>query len=237
MISISVCDDDRSAVDEISRLAGEYFEEIGERARLRRYLSADELLGSGTESDVLFLDIMFERGTNGIEAARELRERGYGGDIIFLTVVPDAFPSAFEVGAFDYIVKPVEGDRFKGTMSRLMSLRRGSRDGRTALRCSGGYTIVSDRDIVFCEVIDKTLLVHLVGGGVVECKGTLSELAEGLSDGFFRCHRSYLVNLGYVTGRSGGDVLLGNGARAPISRLRTGEFDRAVMRLLQKGRQ
>ena len=57
---------------------------------------------------------------DGLETAKELRGRGYGGFLIFITVLQEYVFNAFEVQAFDYLVKPLQEDNFSRTMSRLL---------------------------------------------------------------------------------------------------------------------
>ncbi|MES3003702.1 MAG: LytTR family DNA-binding domain-containing protein [Pseudomonadota bacterium] len=79
------------------------------------------------EPDVVFLDIRMP-ALNGIEAAREIVTLpGWRGEIVFVTAYDEYAVSAFEQGALDYLLKPVESERLKQTAQRVkarMQVRR-----------------------------------------------------------------------------------------------------------------
>ena len=117
MIKIAVCDDEPFMRAEMaSRISG-YMEENKIPCQLHCFGGGGEILGSDMAFDILFLDIQME-GMDGMEAARLMRARGYGGMLIFITVLKEEVFEAFEVRAFDYLVKPLEDSRFKRTMGR-----------------------------------------------------------------------------------------------------------------------
>ncbi len=76
------------------------------------------MLESSEGMDILFLDIGM-RGMDGIETARRLREQGYKGFLVFITVLREMVFRSFEVQPFDYLVKPVQVEAFDQTMERL----------------------------------------------------------------------------------------------------------------------
>ncbi len=81
----------------------------------------------------------------------------------------------------------------------------------------------------------RELYLHRAGGGVVDCYGRLEELERRVDGRFFRCHRSYLVNLDYVRGCREGQVLLPQGEAIPVSRLRERELTQALLRRMKGG--
>ena len=120
MIKIAVCDDEPFMRAEMaSRISG-YMEENKIPCQLHCFGGGGEILGSDMAFDILFLDIQME-GMDGMEAARLMRARGYGGMLIFITVLKEEVFEAFEVRAFDYLVKPLEDSRFKRTMGRTLA--------------------------------------------------------------------------------------------------------------------
>lgn len=83
------------------------------------FQSGKALLDCDKKLDIVFLDIKMGE-PDGLETAKELRGRGYGGFLIFITVLQEYVFNAFEVQAFDYLVKPLQEDNFSRTMSRLL---------------------------------------------------------------------------------------------------------------------
>jgi two-component system LytT family response regulator len=72
------------------------------------------------EVDLVFLDISMPR-ENGLEFAKRLRESGRQMKLVFVTSYKEYAQAAFEVNAYDYIVKPVEQDRLHKTIQRVLS--------------------------------------------------------------------------------------------------------------------
>jgi len=71
------------------------------------------------EVDLIFLDISMPR-ENGLEFAKRLRESGRRMKLVFVTAYKEYAQAAFEVNAYDYIVKPVEQERLHKTVQRVI---------------------------------------------------------------------------------------------------------------------
>lgn len=161
------------------------------------FFRGEELLASDQKIDILFLDIRMKT-MDGLEAAGELRRRGWGGYLIFATVLREMVFQSFAAGPFDYLVKPVEADCFSRTMERLLVSMDG-RKGANLLIQRGMESRIVDLDkIVYCEVIDRKLYLHLRTGEVVDYYDRIDRLETKLDQRFYRCHRSYLINLQYL---------------------------------------
>ena len=235
MLRFAVCDDEPLLAEELSARVGDYM------ARLRRggfrvdlFSGGQALLDSGEGFDLVFLDIRMD-GPDGLETARELRRRRDGCLLVFVTVLRELVFDVFEVRPFDYLVKPLEEDRFRRTMDRaLQALER-----RTSLilRRGPAREVVPLDEIVYCEVQGRALFLHLTDGRVLEGRGRLEELICQLDGRFFRCHRSYLASLDRVRGYGGGRVVLTDGEEIPLSRLRERDLAQALLvRLREEAR-
>ena len=88
------------------------------------------------------------------------------------------------------------------------------------LRCKSGITRVELRHLEYCEVIHRTLFLHLTSGKVLESTGSLDELYGKLKPygNFLRPHRSYLVNLEYVQNLSTRAITMSCLTEIPIPR-------------------
>ena len=62
----------------------------------------------------------------------------------------------------------------------------------------------------------------------------LEQLEQRVDSRFFRCHRSYLVNLAYIRGCHAGQVLLPQGEKIPVSRLRERDLSQALLRFMKE---
>ena len=234
MITFAICDDEPRMARELA----DYLTRDLERRQIKdysvsRFSGGRALLDSGGGFDVLFLDVQMEQ-PDGMETARQLRLRGERGLLVFVTVLKERVFDAFQVEAFDYLLKPLEGPRFTRTMDRVLrSLERGAREVLVIQR-AGGCEVVPLADLVYCEVLGRKLYLHRQDGAVVDYYERLEDLERRVDGRFFKCHRSYLVNLDYVRGCQNGQVLLSQGEHIPASRLRERELTQALLRHMKE---
>ncbi len=232
MIRIAICDDEKHMSDHIRAMASDFFRKKNREIQLRTFSSGEELLSYDGQIDILFLDIQM-KGMDGIETARKLRDSKFRGFLIFITVLKEMVFQSFEVQAYDYLVKPVEEKQFEKTMERLYtSMQNASED---SLLVQKGYEgrIIREEEIVFCEIIDRKIYLNLASGEVVDYYERIENLETKLSSHFFRCHRSYLINLKHLKGYKNGTACMDNGKEVPVSRLRSKEFSSVVLQYMK----
>ena len=112
---IGICDDEKCIRDLIeSKIKKHYL-----NADIVFFSSGEELLSSDISIGVLFLDIQMS-GRNGMEIARELRRKGEKTIIIFVTAIEEYVYQAFDVGAFHYLVKPIDDVKFASVLHRAI---------------------------------------------------------------------------------------------------------------------
>ncbi len=236
MIDIVICDDEKYMLDKIGKLVVDFFYRKGVETTVLQFESGDELLKYNHKIDILFLDIQMN-GTDGMETARRLRDKNYNGYLIFITVMKEMVFQAFEVRAYDYLLKPVEKEYFDKTMERLFSSLQSANTASLFIKRGYENRIIPFDDIVFCEIIDRKIYVNLKNGEIVDYYDKIERLEEKLDKRFFKCHRSYLINLGYLKSYDNGRAYMMNGKEIPISRLRCKEFSSVVLRYMEGQRE
>ena len=75
---------------------------------------------------------------------------------------------SFEVQAYDYLVKPIEEECFEKTMERLFSAMQNAKDASLLVQKGYESNIIAFDDIVFCEIIDRKIYLHLKSGEVID---------------------------------------------------------------------
>ncbi|MFP5068778.1 LytR/AlgR family response regulator transcription factor [Pseudonocardia nantongensis] len=200
--------------------------------------------------DVVFLDIRMP-GLDGMELARVVKGMASRPAIVFVTAHDDRAVDAYEVGAVDYLLKPLRTERLSAALDRIVAAR--SQSAVEPIREDGGGAGGGDDEVIPVELAGTTKLVPRSAVRFVEAQGDYARLhtTEGshlvriplsvLEDrwrdaGFVRIHRSYLVALPLVTelrlAGSGYVVRIGSGpetAELPVSRRHTRELkDRLV---------
>ena len=173
----------------------------------------------GSRFDILFLDVVMP-GETGIDAAAEIRSYDDQVKIIFLTSSSEFAVQSYTVGAYFYQLKPIWKESFFRLMDSAVSACEKERSNSLILRCKNGITRVDLRQLEYCEVLHRTLLIHLTDGTVLESTGSLDEMSRQLEPfgSFLRPHRSYLVNLEYVRNLSYHTITMFSSAEIPLPR-------------------
>lgn len=233
MIKFAVCDDEPQMVQEIADQIASYMQEAARDYSVGCFSSGYALLKSSDEFDVIFLDIQMER-PDGMETAALLRQRESHSLLIFVTVLKDRVFDAFPLEAFDYLLKPLDGARFRQMMDRALRWLEQETAKNLVIQRGSGCQIVPLSDILYCEVLGRKIYIHKKNGIILDYYDRLEDLEQRVGSRFFKCHRSYLVNLDYVGGCQDGQVLLSPGERVPVSRLRERELTQALLRHMKE---
>jgi len=163
--------------------------------------------------DVVFLDVQMPEMT-GVECARAIQDMDPGMILIFATAHDAYMGDAFEVYAFDYLVKPFKVERVIQTLERArerLMLRSANAlkapvpaaprtvDGRMMLRHREGVSFIDLKDILLVQREERSTVLYTADDGRYVTGDTLAEMEERLpKDAFFRCHKSYIINLNHI---------------------------------------
>ena len=149
----------------------------------------------GEPVDVIVLDVRMPR-LSGLELARLLPGRAPA--IIYCTAYAEHAVSAFDVGAADYLLKPVEAGRLRRALERARAvLEAGGPVARLAIPTRQGIVLV-DPAQVLAAVLDGELVTLRTRQGDLLCDQPLLTLERRLGGRFERVHRQALVNLDEV---------------------------------------
>ena len=210
MLDVAIVDDEEDVRAELGQMVRRFCAQEGERVCVHEYADGSELLNAnGAQAhDVILLDIEMAR-VDGMDAAHELRRRGVGTQIVFVTNMAQYAIRGCEVGAFDFIVKPVEYPVFAFKFKRVLEAVRARRRDLVTLETRDGFVRMDATDILYVEVRGHKLTYHTTRGPI-EIWGTMKAAAAELEPlGFAACNACYLVNLDHVTGLSGEYVRVG----------------------------
>ncbi len=234
---IAVCDDDEREVSRIGKLITEYQISREEFIECHYFTNSIDFLCElkGGEYDLVLMDILMP-GTNGIKAAQEIRELDKNVRLIFVSASPEFAVESYSVGAYYYLLKPIDTDSFFALLDKI--------GGELSVQVEQGFIVKSREGIVriafsslaYVEVINKTVFFHLADGVVHEATATLADFEEKLLSrpGFLKTHRSYLVNLGCIQAIDINCVIMKNGNSVPVSRQRRSQVQDAYMDFLRK---
>jgi len=241
MINIGICDDEAAVLQHIKRLAAEFFYVKNVKVNIFLFTSGEELLNCNQDMNIVFLDIQM-RPIDGMETAKKLRAKKFNGFIIFITILKEMVFQSFEVEAFDYLLKPIEKKNFEKTMNRLLCAMKSAARANLLVQCKTESIIVSFDEIIFCEIIDRKIYLYLKSESGKKCAQPISyyekieNLEKKLDSRFFRCHRSYLINMQYLLSYENCTAYMTENYQIPVSRLRSKDFAARVLQYMKEWR-
>lgn len=247
-MNIAVCDDEENIRIYLKKL----IEMQNVDCRIMEFTSGGELLRfwkqkDGEQIDILFLDISME-GTDGLETAEQIRRWKEEKDetlwgslplLIFVTGYPEYMQRAFSVNAFQYLVKPVKEKEFEEVFAQAvreyhrLEAKQNAEPKEMLIRNGNMTRNVSAEDIYYIESCNRKILVYMQDEKI-ECYGKIGELEKELKESFFRIHKGYLVNMGYVERYSRTEVRMKNNSRLPISKYKYQDFIKAYLKYISE---
>ena len=218
-MNISLCDDNAHERSYIKNLVLDWAAQSGASVFVCEYPSAEALLFSYPDSppDILLLDIEMP-GMNGIELAKKLRARAETAQIVFITGYPDFISEGYDVSALHYLLKPVSSDKLFEVLDRAYKAVCEGKPPETVVFRAGTETLrYKLSDIEYIAALGHSTVL-LSGGRTYDLSVPISEVETALCEGFIRCHRSYIVNLKYVSAVSGDNLTMDSGTKIPVAR-------------------
>ncbi|WP_028569354.1 LytR/AlgR family response regulator transcription factor [Salinispora tropica] len=243
-LRVLAVDDEPPALDELA-----YHLRADPRvARLHTAGDATEALRVLRDGDVdaVFLDIRMP-GLDGMELARVLRRFARPPAIVFVTAYDDGAVDAFDLGAIDYVRKPVRAERLAESLRRVIGSRRvptrlatpiQEEDPAIPVELAGTTRMLPRSAVRWVEAQGDYVRLHTTDGSHL-VRVSLATLAERWADaGFVRIHRSYLVQLRLIAelrlAHSGYVVVVGS-TELPVSRRHTRELKEKLIRTAKQG--
>ena len=192
---IGICDDEKN----IHVIVEKYIDYYGNKRKcncqIKHYYSGGELLESNDELDCLLLDIEMG-GIDGIDVAKRLRAQGRNYKIVMLTVREDRYKEAFVIGAFRFVSKPIDGKELIQSIDAVRMSLRGL-DYTAVYRDNYLYEI-KQKDIIYIMANRSETIVY-TQNCEFRSEKSLSIWEKELDETiFFRCHRSYIINISHV---------------------------------------
>jgi len=200
-VQIGICDDRPEDIRTLSEALYAYDDSF----QISDYKDGESLLEDCLHHkilfDILFIDI-YMPGLNGIETAGKIRTSIKDVKIIFVSSSNEHYPEAYDVFAFNYIIKPLNSEKLNRVLEQaVMSITKDKERGQ---QIQFSYKATNYRifckDILYIESRDKILLFHITDKPTVKCYAKLDEILKQLpEETFIRCHQSFVVNIFHIT--------------------------------------
>lgn len=225
---LAICDDEVASQEKIVSCVEDYITERKTDIEYEVFDRCAELESSIDGFDVFVLDYMMPE-TDGLAFARKIREKyDESKAVIFVTSFPEIVYDTFEVRTLRFLLKPLEKAKFFEAIDAYV--QKNVCNKHIVFKNDEETNVINISDIFYFEVAGKELYVCLEKEQIV-CHRSISSVEEEMiPKGFFRVHRSYLVNLDKVKSFDKKTLELVNGERLPISARRYGELCRCWLK-------
>lgn len=223
VVDVAICEDEAEAERTLRDCIGAYFEQNNVPFRVKSYSNPVEFLTEYRANyDLIFMDIEMPH-MDGITVSQKIRELDSEVPIIIVTNAKKMALKGYTVGAFDFIVKPVNRYAIDLTLKKALKQLARKAEHTLTIPVKYGMRRIDARDVRFVELSSRKPRFHTTDE-VIESMGTLKGLEETLyCYGFRRCNNYCLVNLCHITEICKDEVCLGSD-RIDISRLRKKTF-------------
>lgn len=235
MYRIAVVEDEQQYRDEVCQYIEQYATEHQLKFDVTTYTDGQEIVDDVQKHyDIIFFDIEMTQ-LNGMDAAKVIRERDVKVVMVFITNMAQYAIEGYEVGALDFVLKPIDYYGFSFRLARALGrVQKKQGNLEFAINTPGGIKKLNSNDIYYIEIENRFLVYHTAEGDFSQ-RGTLQSAEEMFQNyHFVKCNHWYLVNLKYVTEIEENIVHVA-GSRLEISRRNRAHFLKEVTEYIGGG--
>lgn len=233
MIRLAIVEDEKVYAEELLQQIEKLQDETGEHIQTTWFRDGSDITEKyDGRYDIILMDIQMKI-MNGMSAARQIRERDQDVIIIFITNRTDYAIRGYEVGAMDYIVKPVNYFAFSEKLKRAISKIENKNTHYISVPVEGGICKIDISNLYYVESHGHNLC-YKSKEMELEARGTMNELEKLLTPyGFYRTGKSYLVNMRHVEAIRDYQCEV-HGDRISVSRAKKKEFMQKLLEYMRK---
>lgn len=234
MIRIALCDDSPAFLQQAKLMIDQWDAPAARNIAVELFDDGDALLAAHAKKpfDIILLDVVMPL-LNGIDAARELREKDKTVKIVFLTASSEFAVESYTVKASNYLLKPINPSRLFACLDELISEIQ-SITKCILVRSTDATHRIPISEIEYVEAQMKHVVFFLTGGRTLESSEPFYSYEQGLllEDGLFKCHRSYMVNIHHIDNYSHSKIVMRSGHHIPIARSCQKNFEASYFRVI-----
>lgn len=195
---IAICDDNPQIIEQLTKYLNEFFRKNNLKMPLIvPFTSGEALLHDTTPNDIVFLDIDMP-GVDGIYVGNKLKEANPKTIILIVTSFAEYLDEAMRFQVFRYLSKPIEKMRLFRNLRDALKLYNSS-NTKVAITTKNGVYPVSTSDIICVEAQMRKVIVHTTATDYFSTQNMQYWIDTLTEPCFFQSHRSFIVNLEYIT--------------------------------------
>lgn len=219
MIKIAICEDEKDQQELIKENISKIFEGLDIKYNLEIFDSGEALLKNYSNNiDIILLDVQMGK-INGMDTARKIRILDDKVEIIFITSLMEYVLDGYEVRAYRYLIKPVKYEKLKENIINCIK-EIDIKNKYIVVKEQGSQIKLDISEITYAEVQKETITIHTLSK-VYKINGTMNNIEKNIDcNRFFRCHKSFLINLEQVKSIKQYVAILESNEEVPISRHR-----------------
>ena len=230
---IAVCDDNRDVLAQLDhqlRLSPRV-------AAVRCFARLDDFLRSvegGRQYDAILMDIDWFGCSEGIDAAEKLERLSPRTRVIYVTGYSGRFSQQIflrRANLSGYLTKPVDQALLEANLEKVADSLILQEEPALVIRSRGSVLHIPFREIAFLEGRGHNVVIH-TPQETFEIYERLESMQSSLPPDFFRCHKSFIVNMRHIRRFQQPDILLKCGALVPVSRARYAQVRDAYFRFM-----
>lgn len=221
MYNIFICDDDDECLKRIKEKLEYILLKNRIFASIHSYTSAKNMIfdvqGQDLSTAIFFIDIVMP-SISGIEAAKIIRKMNIESQIIFLTSSKKYVFEALEIMPLHYLIKQEVNDfKIESVLLKAIKICRNKNNNFFCYKLGHAIKRISVDRISFFEVKNRVVYMYKVDNEVEEFYATMKNLEEAFCRKYFiRIHRSYIVNLQYISSLENHHIILQNLTVLPV---------------------
>ncbi|MDO5292195.1 MAG: LytTR family DNA-binding domain-containing protein [bacterium] len=234
MINICLCDDDAFFLETCTRIIQQIGKETQLDLSVQTFINGESLLFELEDKvntfDIIIMDMIMKE-INGIGTAKQLRDFGFNGEIIFLSSSKEYAIDSFEVEPLNYILKDFHYQtKLQEVLKKAINQIEKKNAKKLIIYTKKKRIVMELSEITYIECVNKTLFLYKEDGGVEEYTSTLGSIEEKIREhGFIRCHKSYIVNAAYIETYTKAECKLRGDYSIPIGRKYANLFKEELM--------
>ncbi|MBS6023427.1 MAG: response regulator transcription factor [Paeniclostridium sordellii] len=221
MLNIVICEDEIEQQEILKDYLEQILNEINRKYEILIFNSGEALFNNYPENiDIFLLDIQMD-GLNGMEVARKIRQIDKKEvEIIFTTSLIEYIQEGYEVRAYRYLLKPIKLEDLKKHIILCIEELTKNKESYIAVNEKNNTCKVKISEITYIEIQKREMTIHTINEDYT-INSSMSKLENELSKyNFYRCHKSFMVNIDFIKNIKQYIAILDNKEEVPISRYR-----------------
>lgn len=225
-MKFTICDDSSTDLSAIESIINKYAKINNINIKIEKHNHPDTLIKQVSfkpeEYKIFFLDVVMQK--NGIDISREIRKHCKDAIIVFATSSKEFAIDAFEVKAFNYLLKPLDEVKVFECIDSILDANNVNTQSFIKFKSiDKNILTINVKDISYIESISRRIVLHMKNGDNISSTSLHAKFLDSVpfeyeKCNFINCHASYIVNMNDIQSISEKSFIMKNGDIIPISK-------------------